>query len=311
MPVVAVRIGLAGAAAVALAACGSVMPAAVSGPGPHSPSTDPAKAVSTITAPPAGTRADADALASTLLSQLRLPGARRLPSLPVPQSLRQPALWGLATASVDRHRLFESGQPIQAVAAALAAKVPAGMTLAGTGGGGGPAGPTSAEVSYAARSVPAGVDAAQLALTVVPDSSGGSLVRADAQVIWYPPRTPAEYINPGGFHSLTIAVTIYGRHLHTIRKVFTSPAAIRQVAGVLDRSRVNPAMTISCPIIFAEYRLAFAVSPRSVPAVVVTASRWPCEGARVRADGRIQPSLQDAGGVVAAADRLLGVNPRP
>ena len=29
--------------------------------------------------------------------------------------------------------------------------------------------------------------------TIAPVSSGGSLVRADAQVIWFPPRTAAEY----------------------------------------------------------------------------------------------------------------------
>ena len=312
MQVVAVRIGLAAATAVALAACGSVAPPTARGPRPHPVSTKPmsVKSVSTMSAPPAGTRAEADALARKLLSKLRLPGARRLPQLPVPQPLRQPSLWALATASVDLHRLFELGQPMQAVAAALAAKVPAGMTLASTGGGGGPGGPTSAGVSYTARSVPAGVDQAQLVLTVVPSASGGSLVRADAQVILYPPRAAAEYIDPAHYHVLTIAVTIYNPRLHTIRKVVTSPAAIRRLADVLDRSRVNPGKTIGCPVIFAEYRLAFSVSRNSPPALVVTASRWPCEGAEVRAGGRLQPSLQDAAGVVAVADRLMGVTPR-
>ena len=201
---------------------------------------------------------------------------------------------------------------MQDVAAALAAKVPARMTLASTGGGGGHAGPTSAEVSYTPRSVPAGVNEAQLVLTVVPSTSGGSLVRADAQVILYPPRTAAEYIDPARYHVLTVTVTIGdATREHTIRKVVTSPAVITRLAGVLDRSQVNPTATISCPISFAGYRLAFAVSPHSVPAVVVTATRWPCEGARVSADGRMQPSLQDDAGVVAAVDRLLDVNPGP
>ena len=312
---VAVKTGLVATAAVVLAACGSVAPPTASGPPSHPVSTKPisAKSMSTISAPPAGTHAEAAALARKMLSKLHLPaGALRLPLTPAPRSLRQPSLWGLAVASVDLHRLFELRQPMQAVAAALAAKVPAGMTLAGTGGAGGPAGTTTEDVSYALRSVPAGVYMAQLTTTTVPDSSGGSVVRADAQVIWYPPRAAAEYIDPARYQALTVAVTIIGStRQHTIRKVVTSPAIIRRLAGVLDRSRVDAAMTISCPMIFAEYRLAFAVSPHSVPAVVVTASRWPCEGARVRADGRMQPSLQDAAGVVAAVDRLLDVTPGP
>lgn len=312
------------AAAVALAACGSAAAPRPSGPGAHPVSTKPVSTkpvsdkpvstrhISTINSPPAGNRPEAAALARKMLSKLRLPaGARRLPATPVPQALRQPSLWALATASLDIHHLYEVPQPMQSVAAMLTAHVPAGTSLAVTGQSGGPTGVTSEDVSYEARSLPAGVDMAQLALTVVPDSSGGSLVRADAQVTWYPPRPAAEYVDPAGFHVLTIAVTIYNPRLHTIRKVVTSPAAIRRLADVLDRSRVNPGRTISCPVIFAEYRIAFAVSGTSPPAVVVTASRWPCEGAGVRVGGRLQPSLQDAAGVVAVADRLLGVTPRP
>lgn len=309
-----VRTGLVALASVALAACGSVAVPTTNRPGPHPESPKPMsiKSVSAISAPPAGTRAEADALARKLLSKVRLPGAHRLPPMPVPQSLRQPSLSGGATASVDLHRLFELPQPMQAVAAALAAKVPVRMTLGFTSASSGPADQTSAEVGYTARSVPAGVDEAQLVLTVVPGTSGGSLARADAQVILYPPRSAAEYIDPARYHVLTVSVAVGGAtREHTIRKVVTSPAVITRLAGVLDRSQANPTTTISCPIIFAGYRLAFAVSTHSVPVVVVTATRRPCEGARVSADGRMQPSLQDAARVVAAVDRLLDINPRP
>jgi hypothetical protein len=265
-----------------------------------------------ITSPPAGTRAEAAALARKLLSKLRLPaGSRRLPPEPVPPQLRQVSLWGLATASLDTHQLFELPQSMASVAAMLTARMPAGMSLAATGSGGGPTGVTSEDVSYTARSLPTGVNAAQLTLTVVPGQSGGSVLRADAQVIWYPPRAAAEYIDPARYHLLTVAVTLFNPRVHTIRTVVTSAPVIARLAGVLDRSRVNPSMTIGCPVAFAEYRLTFAVSRSSPPVVVVSASRWACEGAQVRVDGRMQPSLQDAAGVVAAADRLLGVNPRP
>ncbi len=304
---VAMRAALAAAAVVALAACGSAAAPVASGQRPHNGATRPeslasrpsanpsgARPAAQIASPPAGTRPEAIALARKLLSKLHLPaGSRRLPPEPVPPPLRQPSLWGLATASLDVHRLFGLARPMASVAAMLTAHVPADMSLAGTGNSGGPAGVTSEIVSYTARSVPTGVNAAQLALTVVPDGPRGSLVRADAQVIWYPPRTAAEYIDPARYHVLTVAVTVFSPRLHTIRQIVMSPPLIAHLVAVLDRSRVNPGMTIGCPVGYAEYRLAFAVSRNSLPVVVVTASRSGCEGVQLRVDGRAQPSLQD------------------
>jgi hypothetical protein len=136
-------------------------------------------------------------------------------------------------------------------------------------------------------------------------------VRADVQVIWYPPRTTAEYIDPERYHAVTITITIVSPRQRTIRRVVTSQAVIRQVAGALDRSPADPVTSSGCAMIFATYRLAFALSPHGPATMVASATRWPCGGVRVSAAGRIQPPLEDAGAVVAAADRLLGVTPRP
>jgi hypothetical protein len=227
-----------------------------------------------------------------------------------PSSLRSPSLWGGAADQLDLHQTYELRQPMAAAAAVLTARVPAGMSQAGTGEGSGPSGVTSMEVSYTPRSVPAGIYMAQLVLTVVPAGSGGSMVRADVQVIWFPPRTAAEHIDPARYHALAITVTFYGRRLHTMHKVVTSQAVITRLAEALNRSPVRPVQTIGCPLVFAEYRLAFAVSRRARPAVVVMASRWPCEGAQIRVSGRLQPPLEDAGTVVTTADQVLGGTPR-
>lgn len=301
----------AAATAVTLTACASVATPPPTGRPPAHPGG--IKPMSAIPGPHAGSRAEAAALASTMLSRLRLPaGARRLPPAPVPPSLSQPTLMAGAAASLDVHQLFELPQTMGAAAAALTAHVPAGLILASTGGPGvGSNGVTSQDVGYAVRSVPAGVYAAQLVLTLTPAATGGSLLRADAQVIWYPPRTAAEYIDPTRFRVLSIAITTLNPRLHTIDRLVTSPAAIAQLAEALDRSQVNPVKTISCPAIFATYRLAFAVSRPSAPAVVVTASRWPCEGAQVSVGAQKQPPLQDAATVVAIADRQVGVTPEP
>jgi hypothetical protein len=306
---VPIRAGLVLAIAVALAACGSVVAPMASGPQTHPGGTQLASA---RRGPPAGSRAEAATLARLMLSRLRLPaGARRLPPVPVPRSVSGPGLWAGAFAALDLHQLFELRQPMDAVAAVLTAYVPAGMSQASTGEAAGPGGVTMREVGYTARSVPAGVYAAQLVLTVAPARSGGSLVRADAQVIWFPPRTAAEYIDPARYHVLTITVTIANPRQHTIRKVMTSRAVITRLAEALNRSRAEPVTIANCASIFAAYRLAFAVSRQSRPVVVVSATRSPCGGIQIRVGGRMQPPLQDAGTVAATADRLLGVTPGP
>jgi hypothetical protein len=292
-----------------LAACGSVAAPVAAGSHARPAGTRLAAARRD---PPAGSRAEAAGLARWMLSRLRLPaGTRRLPPSPVPRAVSEPLLWGGAAAALDVYQLFEVRQPMAAVAAGLAAHAPAGMGQAGTGYLGGPSGVVSREVGYLARQVPAGVDAAQLVVTVAPAGPGGSLVRADAQVIWFPPRTTAEYIDPARYHVLAVTVTIFGPRIRTMRTVVTAQPAIGQLAATLNQSRVQPVQVPGCPAISADYQLAFAVSRDSPPVVVVYATRSPCDGARIRVGGRMQPPLQDEAGVVAVADRLLGVTPGP
>jgi hypothetical protein len=305
---VAVRASLVLAAVTSLAACGSIaVPMASRLHLQHSGT----QIVVARRGPPAGSRAEAIALARLMLSRLRLPaGARRLPPVPVPRPVSEPDLWAGAAAALDVHQLFELRQSAAAVAAAVTAHAPAGMSLASTGGLVSSAGVRSREVGYTARQIPTGIYAAQLVLTVAPAGPARSLVRADAQVIWFPPRTAAEYIDPEGYHVLAITVTIAARQ-HAVGKVVTSQAVITRLADALDRSPVQPVQVPNCPDIFAYYRLAFAVSRRDRPGVVVLATRWPCGGAQIRVGGRRQPPLEDEGTVVAMADRLLGVTPGP
>jgi hypothetical protein len=84
-------------------------------------------------------------------------------------------------------------------------------------------------------------------LTVVPGASGGSLLRADAKLIWFPPRTAAECLIPASYHALTIAVTILNPRLHTLRKVVTSQSVITRLAEALDRAQAALPAGPSCP----------------------------------------------------------------
>ena len=215
-------------AAASLAGCGTVRVPPAGDPSASPGATSPAPG---IPAPPAGSRAEADALARLLLSRLRLPaGTRRLPPTPVPPFLSQPAYEPVDSALLDEHRFFAVAQPPAALSDYLVAHVPDGMTSFGTGQLSGPGEPTTLDVGYLARPVPAGIYSAQVVLTMVPDSSGGSLLRADAQVIWYPSRTAAEYVDPARYHVLTMTVTVDGRKVHTIHKVVTSQADIARLA---------------------------------------------------------------------------------
>jgi hypothetical protein len=298
----AVRAILVLAAAATLAACGTVAAPVASG---HRAHPGGMQAAADRHGPPAGNRAEAGALARLMLSRLRLPaGARRLLAAPVPAG----GLWAGAATSLDLHQQFMLRQPIGTVTAALRTHPLPGMSLPDFG----TSGVRTRVVLYTPLSVPAGVSAVQLVLAVAPAKSGGSLVRADAQVIWFPPRTAAEYIDPAQYHVLTIAVTIYSPRQHTIHRVVTSHAAITRLAKVLNESQVAPPdKLLSCPMTVASYQLAFAVSRHSRPAVVVTATNGPCEGAQVSVGGRAQPALQNENAVVATADALLGIVPQP
>jgi len=289
-----------------LTACGS---AAAPGTGPIT-HPNALRAAAPLPTPPAGTRAEAAALARQLLARLiLLPGAIRLPQIPLPSSLTA-AAYGYAggSASLDQYQLFALAQPMDTAAAFLAAHVPPGLGDGGTGSGSSTDGGTMQDVAYLARSVPAGIAGAQLVLTITPARSGGSLLRADAQVIWYPPRTAAEYIDPVRYHALIIDVTIYGgRKLRTVHAVVTSRAVIARIAEALDRSQAEPTAAIVCPSDAATYQLAFSVSKQGRPVVTVWSAQSGCGGSGITVNGHAQPSLADYGTVATLVDRALGL----
>jgi hypothetical protein len=294
------------AAAAILTACASVAAPAPRAPHPHPAGSGSAPATP---GPPAGSRTEAATLARQMLSRVPLPpGARHLPSAPLPSSLAEPASqYAAVTPSLDQYQLFAAPQSTSAVSAFLARRAPAGMEADGTCQGSGPSTGPFMEVSYQPHAVPAGIAGAELVVTVVPASSGGSLLRADAQVIWYPPRTAAEYIDPARYHAVSITVTIYGRKPHTVHKVVTSQAFIARLAELLDRLQAEPLGPVSCPAIFAEYRLAFSLSRQSRPAVVVTSNETGCGGSGITVNGQQQPPLADHGAVAALADQVVSV----
>jgi hypothetical protein len=290
---VAVAAVLAGLGCVA--GCGSTVyrPAAAARP---SASTSPS-------VPPAGTKAEAGALARRMLSELVLPaGARRLPQRPVPGGVSQ-AGQSLGTG-VDEYRLFSVPTSMDAALRFVQAHLPAGLASAGSGWGGQGTTPDYETLTAAvpARDVPPGIDLAQLVYTIAPDANGGSVLRADAQIIIFPARSAAEYLNPAGIRSVTVRTT----GPDPLSRTITSRPEITRLARLLDGEHAFPAgLVYSCPAELGPgYQLTFTPVSARWPTVVVDPNN--CTGSAVWADGVRQPSLMGTD-LYSVAQRLLPV----
>jgi uncharacterized protein YceK len=290
-----------------LAGCGSVAArtAAASGPSRGRPArAHDAKASSAPAVPAAGTTAEAEAEAVHLLAELVLPGgARRLPGRPVPGAVSAPGQ-NLGTG-FDRYRLFSLPLSMEAAQQFVQAHLPAGLTSGGTGSGSDGGGPEYDVVTadVAPRAVPAGIYTAQLVYTIVPDADGGSLLRADAQIIIFPARSAAEYLDPADIRSVTVSHTAPDPASRTI----TSRPEIARLARLVDGEHAFPlGLVFSCPAeLPPSYQLTFTPVSASRPTVVIDPGN--CMGDGVYAGGVRQPGLVDAG-LLSVTERLL---PRP
>lgn len=290
-----------------LAGCGSVAyrTAAAGGPNGGRPArSHDSRATSAPVVPAAGTTAEAEAEARHLLAELVLPGgARRLLQRPVPGAVSAPGQ-NLGTG-FDRYQIFSLPVSMEAAQQFVQAHLPAGLTSGGTGwasdGGGPEYDVVTADV--APRAVPAGIYAAQLVYTIAPGAGGGSLLRADAQIIVFPARSAAEYLDPADIRSVTVSHTAPDP---VSRTIISRPVIIR-LARLVDGEHAFPlGLVFSCPAEFPpSYQLTFTPVSASQPTVVIDPGN--CMGDGVFADGVRQPALLDAG-LLSVTEGLL---PRP
>lgn len=292
-----------------LTGCGSVpygpARAASQTDAPTSPATagtqtSPATAGAQPGVPPAGTRAEARALARRLLSELVLPaGARLLPGRPAPGALSQPP-YTVGDPDVDLYRLFTLPMPVYAAQQYGQAHPPAGLTFTGVGS-------FDADVTLEAdlppRATPPGIDEAALLYTIAPGEGNGSLLRADVQVITFPARSAAEYLDTAGVRSVTVSAT--GGTPHDALRIITSRPEIARLVRLLDGVHAMPpgAMPIGCPAEFSPLpQLTF--TPVSAGRPVVDVDPTNCLFDNVFADGVPQPALVDTG-LFEITERLL------
>src|SRR5262249_14561388 len=149
-------------------------------------------------------------------------------------------------------------------------QVPAGMQPRWTGNVGNG---TDRYVLDVPAHLPRGIAHANLEVVVSPRGSG-SLIRAEVQVVWYPPRSGAEYIHPGRYRSVTVTVPKPSEASQdaAVTRTFTSRAVITQLAALLNRLPVMLPTTFSCPA------MKVGASPPPPPAGLVFTPRsrqWP------------------------------------
>ena len=252
---------------------------------------------------PAGSRAAAVTLARQMLSRLVVPTGSQAahPSL-VPPPLSVSSAGDASPYTVDLHRFVLVPEPAAAVHSFLLAHVPAGMGWAGDGLAPGTTNTVTVPwVAYSPRALAAGLANAELGTAALPSAGGDTLIRADASVSWFPPRSAAEQLTAARFRSVTVTATEVIPRPRTVTRTFTSPAVIGRLVALVDSLPATPypdVAAMKCAAVAAVYRLGFT------PGVVIYPGG--CGGSdAITVNGKEQPRLWDQGVLTAAARQLL------
>jgi hypothetical protein len=218
-----------------------------------------------------------------------------------PQQLPQPSIPSGGTHRAGVHGLFLLRQLMGTVQSFLEAHVPTGMRLSGYGQSADPGGATSGQgrtadpgvteeyVSFQPRSLPGGIYLAELDTAVVPGADGGSILRADAAVTWYPHWSAAEHVDPRRDRAVRIWVQLLSPRTHTVVRTVTSGAVIGRLATLVNGLPAAPYQPPGCPAIVATFRLTFVPAVRAAPRVVVSPSG--CMTVGITVGGVAQPML--------------------
>jgi hypothetical protein len=256
----------------------------------------------TATRAPVGSRAAALMLARQMLACLVVPpGSQAADPSPVPPPLDVSSAGDALPYTVELHRFVLAREPAATVQSFLLAHVPAGMSWAGDGLAQGTTNTiTVLSVDYSPRSLASGLINAQLSTAAMPAAGGETLIRVDASVSWFPPRSPAEQLNATRFRSVTVTATEAFPQSRTVTRTVTSRVVIGRLVALINSLPATPypdVAAMSCAPGTA-YQLVFS------PGVVIYAGG--CGGSdAITVNGKEQPRLWDQGALTAAARQLL------
>jgi hypothetical protein len=140
---------------------------------------------------------------------------------------------------------------------------------------------------------PPGLGNRQLLLTVVP-AGLGSVVRADAQVIWLPERPAREY---APYNTRSVTVTRIAEE--TRSTTATKGSVVRRFVDAFNEEPMAATGTRHCPAVLTTYRIEFTPKMRGAHHVVGVIGA--CNTIAVTVDGQSAPALQDARRLVTLA----------
>jgi hypothetical protein len=135
----------------------------------------------------------------------------------------------------------------------------------------------------------------------MPLADDDTLIRADAGVSWFPPRSAAEQLTAASFRSVTVTATEMFPRPRTATRTFTSPVVIARLVALVNSLPATPypdVAAMSCAPGSTVYRLGFT------PGVVIYAGGCGASDA-ITVNGKEQPRLWDLGVLTAAARQLL------
>jgi hypothetical protein len=201
---------------------------------------------------------------------------------------------------LQRDEIFAVGQPAASVLSYLRRHVPVGLHYYGSG---------SSDLvlqflDWSPRHLPAGLYQDELIVSVVPGGPG-ALVRADTQVIWYPPRSRAEYVAPRRFAAVRLREHVLNPRPRTVRLTITSPAVIARLARTLDVLHADPGLQYACPMIDAEYLVTFMPKATGQPPIAAVPDG--CNSVGMSVGGNEQPDLTGGWSTIQLMNRLLGL----
>ena len=220
---------------------------------------------------------------------------------------------------VDLHRVWRLRAGPQAVLAAVRRNHPGGLRVSG-GGSAGKHSPGQPEVedwwyvTFEASSLP-GLGEATLSLSMAAASGGGTLLRADADVIWLDVRPAAERV-PDGVSGVEV---IRGRpeRAVTLRRTISDPSSVQRIDEAIDALPIVQPGDMSCPEEPAEPAVVHLIfrGASGTQLAVATQSAGPevggCDPMHFSVMGRDETPLANGSRVLAIGGQALGVRLLP
>lgn len=255
--------------------------------------------------------------ASALLGQVPLPnGATRSSQEPAGDGgvLAGPAFMIGVGNLVDDHSWWTVNEGLNQVFDYVQSNPPHGGTLDTTCGSAANTQPQWKCLGFSFSPRPGVLGVRELVVSIVALGDGSTGIRADTEVQWIVPRSPAEKV-PAGTRIVHVVKVVPGQRPSVSRTV-TSRSEVHKIVRLIDRlptvQPANyhcPAQTSSVPVVsftFQSSANGSVLARASVRSDVLNDDSI-CEAMTFRVDGRSEPALGRARGFLTAVGRLLGV----